>query len=347
MAAIWKADRMSENLGQPEMRGFGARVYFYNTKSQAVPVEGDLVVHGYVTTPSSRREPREQSDRKFTFTSEQLASQFSPSDMGASYSIWIPWDEDGYREEVTLIATFKSKKGTVVQGSPTKVNLPGKSPVPNETAAEEKFTKGVPAQQVSYSRASIPTYDIAPSPDKMPSTRVTTIDLPRQSRLTRPSTPVSVGAGSLQGLGNATNSMDTNSGIAPQGVEVGGQRSLQPNTMISPNATVPMAQSLNSNSLPGYSTYSVPNPQSPQIIGNPSFQLQTLSPPPGNAQSTVGTQSVGGAEASNNISSNSLAPMIGHAKPIQAAPTSSQQVGAGAFGNPLGWNTRNLPSAGR
>ncbi|MFO0942495.1 MAG: hypothetical protein U0930_17295 [Pirellulales bacterium] len=215
MATIWRADRMAEP-GQREMRGFGARVYFYNEKSQAIPVDGDVVVHGYVTTPSSRKTGNEQSDKKFTYTSEQLASQYSPSDMGASYSIWVPWDEDGFREEVTLIATFKSKKGGVVQASPTKIYLPGKSPLPDEQMPQV-------TQQVSYKKSKIPTYDIGPEPEKLPSTRVTTIELPQKSRLNQPyvQTPVqnsyinSAGDGTAVEVGGRGNNSALNQ-VAPR-----------------------------------------------------------------------------------------------------------------------------------
>lgn len=215
MATIWRSDKMAEP-GQREMRGFGARVYFYNDKSQAIPVEGDLIVHGYITTPSSRKEPKEEPDRKFTYSSEQLASQYSPSDLGASYSVWVPWDEGGFREEVTLIATFKSKKGSVVQGSPTKINLPGKSPLPEEQINEQKKPL---TQQVSYSKSSMSTYEIAPSPEKIPSTRITTIELPSNSRLTRPNAGVAVSAAAADG------NINTNFALDGTGVEVGGGRS--------------------------------------------------------------------------------------------------------------------------
>ncbi len=190
LATIWKADQIQQP-GHPAQRGFGASVYFYNERSQAIPVEGDLVIHGYLTTPSSRKQPHEEPDQKFTFSTEQLASQFAPSDMGASYNIWVPWDvAGGFREEVTLIATFKSKKGGVVQGSPTRLFLPGSSRSP------ENDPRGIPesVQQVSYQQRSIPTYDVGPAPEKT-TTRITTIEIPSESKLSRPSEGISVGGG--------------------------------------------------------------------------------------------------------------------------------------------------------
>lgn len=191
VATIWKADTITEP-GKPGQRGFGARVYFYNDKSQSIPVEGDLVVHGYLTTPSSRQHSNEQADKRFSFTSEQLASQYSPSDLGASYSIWVPWDEEGgFREEVTLVATFKSKSGSVVQGSPTRLFLPG------EARFSEDLKLPDSVQQVSYQKESLPTYDIQPAPLK-PVTRVTTIDVPTDSQLNREPEGISVGGGDIR-----------------------------------------------------------------------------------------------------------------------------------------------------
>ena len=173
IATIWKADALAE-LGGPEQRGFGARVYFYNERSQAIPVDGDLVVHGYLTTPGSSHQSKDSSDQKFAFSASQLASQYSPSDLGASYSIWVPWDANqGYREEVTLIATFKSKNGAVVQSAPTRLFLPGMARFP-----ENEPLSSQPIQQVSFRHQSIPTYDVGPAPAKS-NARVTTIDLPQ------------------------------------------------------------------------------------------------------------------------------------------------------------------------
>ncbi len=36
--------------GKPVTRGFGGRIYFYNDRSQAVPVDGELVVYGFDDT---------------------------------------------------------------------------------------------------------------------------------------------------------------------------------------------------------------------------------------------------------------------------------------------------------
>lgn len=177
MAVIWSPDVMTLP-GSTPTRGFGGRIYFYNELSQAIPVDGDLMVHGYLKH-NPRADVSEQiaADKTFAFTSEQLTSHFSPSEIGASYSIWVPWDAaDGIRTEVTLIPTFKGKDGTIVQGTSAKVNLPGKAP-----AGVESIPNG-PMQTVSYSRHSIPT-----NPGTAKETmRTTTIAVPPSSTIGRP-----------------------------------------------------------------------------------------------------------------------------------------------------------------
>jgi hypothetical protein len=189
LAAIWKHDVMSDPL-QGDQNGFGARIYFYNEKSQAIPIEGDLTIHGFVTTPTSRQRSHEQPEKKFTFSADQLAGQYNPSDLGASYSIWVPWEGDsGFREEITLIATFKSKQGHLIQAAPTKLFLPGKSRFPDDPSMSDKI------QPASFQKKSIPTYDLQPAPVQKESTRITTIDIGGNSRLIREPQTVSVGGG--------------------------------------------------------------------------------------------------------------------------------------------------------
>ncbi|MCA9130302.1 MAG: hypothetical protein KDB22_24610 [Planctomycetales bacterium] len=204
LAAIWTADEMAM-ANQPVSRGFGGRIYFYNERSQAIPVKGDLMVHGYLTTPGKQESTNVQADKKFTFAAEQLVSHFSPSEIGASYSIWVPWDQvPGYREEVTLIATFKSEDGTVVQGTPAKVFLPGMPRDKNSLPSPK-------VQQVSYQKETMSTYSTETSTaaaqrnsignthassNGRQTVRTTTIEVPRDAALNRIATQgVSVGSG--------------------------------------------------------------------------------------------------------------------------------------------------------
>lgn len=128
MSVIW-ADDVLMAPGQPATRGFGGRVYFYNERSQAIPVDGELTVYGYDDTESGERSKHEQPDKRFRFSPEQFTTHFTQGELGASYSVWLPWDEaGGPRRRITLIPVFKTTSGRLVRGEPSTVTLTGKAP---------------------------------------------------------------------------------------------------------------------------------------------------------------------------------------------------------------------------
>lgn len=149
VAVLWSHDVLTVP-GKPPTRGFGGRMYFYNEKSQAIPVEGDLIVYGYDESKRVANQDNPQPDKTFKFTAEQFTEHYSESDLGASYSVWIPWDgAEGLQKEITLIPTFRSSKGEIVQGSATKVLLPGRKVSGGESAPA--------VQSVSFEERKIPT----------------------------------------------------------------------------------------------------------------------------------------------------------------------------------------------
>ncbi|TWU57752.1 hypothetical protein Poly59_06610 [Rubripirellula reticaptiva] len=121
MAATWAPDTLVQT-GRTPTRGFGGRVFFYDEKSRPVPVDGTLVVHGFDDTV----EAAEKDAKRFEFTPEQFKRHFSQTDLGASYSVWIPWDAiGGAQRRVSLVASFKTAEGHTIQGIPATVQLPG------------------------------------------------------------------------------------------------------------------------------------------------------------------------------------------------------------------------------
>ena len=179
MAAIWTHDILTMT-GKPPTRGFGGRIYFYNAKSQAIPVDGELIVHGYEELHSRQIDSEKtKADKTFMFTAEQFTAHFSSSELGASYSVWIPWDTaDGMQKEITLIPAFKGTDGSLVQGEPAKLILPGRT--------IEEPTRSTPFQQVSYQQSEMPTAS-GPLP-VLGGMKTTTISRPPQiSRLAKKS----------------------------------------------------------------------------------------------------------------------------------------------------------------
>lgn len=170
VAAIWTHDILAMS-GKPPTRGFGGRLYFYNDKSQTIPVDGELVVHGYeeVRIGLSLQTEKTKADKTFMFTAEQFTEHFGSSDLGASYSIWIPWDAaDGVQKEITLIPTFKGKDGTILQGEPAKLVLPGRK-------LEDPLANAA-IQHVSIQQSQTPT-NMGPL-TQLSGLRTTTISVP-------------------------------------------------------------------------------------------------------------------------------------------------------------------------
>ncbi|HRX79072.1 MAG TPA: hypothetical protein P5307_08420, partial [Pirellulaceae bacterium] len=185
MAAIWTPDILSRP-GLPASRGFGGRLYFYNQMNKPVKVEGQLVVYAYDDTATESQ--RESPDRKYAFTPEQFTSHHSESELGASYSIWLPWDgiTGGEQKGISLLPVFTSSLGQLVMGQQAVNLLPGKKPEkqPNTSASptlSQRATTGVrPAayqDNGSGVRSAGPTANVEQT--HQPSFTTTTIDLPK------------------------------------------------------------------------------------------------------------------------------------------------------------------------
>ncbi len=143
--------------GGTPTRGFGGRVYFYNEHSQSLQVEGSLVVYTFDEAMASQGQSPE---RRYVIKPEQLAQHYSPSELGPSYSVWIPWDAVGGPEKtVSLLAKFTSASGRTIIGDQSKHVLPGPkapasaplAPAPRPLGALISQAGGSGVQQVSYS----------------------------------------------------------------------------------------------------------------------------------------------------------------------------------------------------
>lgn len=146
LAVTWTPDTIIQT-GRTPTRGFGGRVFFYDDTSKAVPVEGTLVVHGFDDSTDNEL----SGAKRFEFTPEQFTRHFSQGDLGASYSIWIPWDAIGGEEKrISLVTSFKSTSGKPIQGIPATMMLPGTKPAETE---EDSLARLSPQYQ-RYMQAS-------------------------------------------------------------------------------------------------------------------------------------------------------------------------------------------------
>ncbi len=124
LVATW-SDTVLYSQGKKPERGFGGRLTFFGRDSKdAVRVDGQLVVYAYDETDRESHETH--PTRRFVFPREQFARHESESGVGASYSVWLPWDAiGGPRKTISLIARFEPHQGSLIVGEQTRHMLPG------------------------------------------------------------------------------------------------------------------------------------------------------------------------------------------------------------------------------
>lgn len=179
VVAVW-TDTVLYRTGREPVRGFGGRLMFYaGEKEKPIQVDGSLVVYAF--DEEGRDEADTRPDRKYVFTPEQLPKHYSRSDIGHSYSVWIPWDTAGKEQkEIALIVRFTPRHGPAVVSEQTTQLLPG-----DETEALRAQRSRQPAEAVKpvsheenadgAARAVEPASAEAPTPRRM---QTTTIGVP-------------------------------------------------------------------------------------------------------------------------------------------------------------------------
>jgi hypothetical protein len=287
--------------GKPATRGFGGRFYFYNEKTQAIPVDGELMVYGFDDTRGSTDTmDLNQASKRFKFTAEQLTSHFSEGQLGASYSVWIPWDAaPGDQKKIMLIPTFIAKDGKLVRGAAATLNLPGKPRVSESDSisqAAATFTQG---------QRSVVTQAVQHTP-RQPGVGITTINLPHRSTAAR--TP----SGAL----DLTAALERVEALRAEQLARDNADYLQPMITNSVNQPIPFAASpvgsqeekLIGNSRPG--TPSVPNKamfNSPSPIKEPGkIQFQRI-------------ESLNSSNAPTGFSGPQFAPQVSNGPQVHSA----------------------------
>lgn len=176
MVAIW-TDTVRYSAGGQPTRGFGGRLYFYNDHGQAIPVEGQLAVYVYDDTDHEGEvDHNRPPDKRYAFTKEQFTQHFSKSDLGASYSIWIPWDAaGGERKMLSILPVFTSADNRVLNGQQSANMLPGRAPQSEVIPAPGVSQTGVyDGQAVGYEKAVANRQSIM---------NTTTINVPRHGAI--------------------------------------------------------------------------------------------------------------------------------------------------------------------
>ncbi|MBN2216609.1 MAG: hypothetical protein JW719_04465 [Pirellulales bacterium] len=184
LAVVWTTTVL-EKPGAQTTRGFGGIVTFYGAdQTKPVRVHGSLSVYAY--NDLSPKTDDSTPDRKYVFTPEQLDKHFGKGPTGASYHIWIPWDEaGGPRQEIGLIVRFDPEEGKPVIGKPTHTVLPGPKDERDRLWASRSNLTPVSPQPIA-SGGQTPG---AAEPSSTPASRVevTTLNLPSRGMAIRAS----------------------------------------------------------------------------------------------------------------------------------------------------------------
>lgn len=127
--AIW-SDTVLHQPGQPGLRGFGGRIFFYSEeKPDPIKVDGGIMVYAFDADHVDPADPKPL--KRFAFTPDQFAEMHSKASLGHSYSVWIPWDEvGGTAISLSLVVKFEGREGGTVISEPVVKLLPG---VPKQT----------------------------------------------------------------------------------------------------------------------------------------------------------------------------------------------------------------------
>lgn len=173
IVAVW-TDTVLHQPSQPGVRGFGGRVYFYKQNDTTpIKVDGGLAV--YVFDADDVETSGQKPLRKFVFKPDQLPSHMSRTNLGPSYSFWLPWGPVGGPPlRLSLIARFEGTNGGTVISDPTIKLLPG---VPVKQAKDEGQAGSEVQLASGYQERPSGSELRASSPQK-PRRDIESIDLP-------------------------------------------------------------------------------------------------------------------------------------------------------------------------
>ncbi len=169
--AVW-ADSVLHQSGQSGVRGFGGRIYFYQSNGHdPIKVDGGLAVYVF---DANELNPLDQKPlRKFLFTADQFAEHAGESSLGPSYSVWIPIDEvGGQAQRLSLIVRFEGREGGTVISDPAIKMLPG---LPNQAQPSGVAAATSAAIPIGYQRH---TSEPIITGDLLKNRNIQTIDLP-------------------------------------------------------------------------------------------------------------------------------------------------------------------------
>ena len=159
LSVVW-TDTVLNQHQKPAIRGFGGRIMFYadqrnedDKPAEPLIVDGTLTVYAF--GDDNGQGMATKPEKRFVFLPEQLAKHRSKSDIGHSYSVWLPWDEvGGTQRRISLFVRFEPTQGGAVMSDAAPKILPGASPEEEvaTTTAEKPAPYASPIQQAAAQR---------------------------------------------------------------------------------------------------------------------------------------------------------------------------------------------------
>jgi hypothetical protein len=135
-------------LGKPELRGFRARVRFYDApekkdgskagaaRTPSIKVDGTITVYAFDETLGAKWGT--SKSRKFVVTPAQLRKQHVEIGRGHEYELWFPWDKVGGAPlQIRFLVRFDpAKVGPVLVSENSRYRLPSDPSHSDELPAE-------------------------------------------------------------------------------------------------------------------------------------------------------------------------------------------------------------------
>ena len=144
--------------GENPQRGFGGRVYFYDSEqNRPVKIKGTVIVYAF---DENGRSPWDSKpDEGFVFDNKTLNSKgvYAKSKIGHSYNLWIPVDPakpENPSRKISLIVRYIPEKGSSIVSSQTTAHLPGRHDQEQFIAKIETSEWDGPIQQAGLTRPS-------------------------------------------------------------------------------------------------------------------------------------------------------------------------------------------------
>ena len=131
--AFW-TDTVLQDNGQPIARGFAGRVHLYNRSSEeSVQATGTITIF---TFDDDRKTKKPQYTWQFDET--QIVKIQKKTDLGWSYSFWIPWDSGSAPQNCSVVVRYTSPKGRHIISPSARVRLPALPGNPDLQPSQQK-----------------------------------------------------------------------------------------------------------------------------------------------------------------------------------------------------------------